>query len=132
MKTKIRTSARVAILAMPETSASAVNGMYDMFMSAGRDWSLIVEGAPGIVPFAPRVGSRHGASFVAADNVRLTPDPTLDACATADVVCVRELTVPPGEGLEGRFTGEIDCLRPCYEDHGRAMLVNVESLPHPY
>ena len=55
MKEKTRTSVRIAILAMPETSASVVYGMYDMFMSAGRDWGLIVEGAPGVAPFAPQV-----------------------------------------------------------------------------
>ena len=116
MKEKTRTSVRIAILAMPETSASVVYGMYDMFMSAGRDWGLIVEGALGVAPFAPQVVSRHGASLVAANNVRITPDATLDACAHADVVCVPELMVAPGEALEGRFAQEIDCLRSCYAD----------------
>ncbi|MHB9835272.1 GlxA family transcriptional regulator [Paraburkholderia terrae] len=116
MKEKTRTSVRIAILAMPETSASVVYGMYDMFMSAGRDWGLIVEGAPGVAPFAPQVVSRHGASLVAANHVRITPDATLDACTHADVVCVPELMVAPGEALEGRFAEEIDCLRRCYAD----------------
>ena len=107
---------RISILAMPETSASVVYGMYDMFMSAGRDWSLIVEGAPGPAPIAPQVVSCHGSSFVAGNHVRITPDATLDACAQSDVVCVPELMVPPGEPLDGRFREEIACLRQCHSD----------------
>ncbi|MBN3766322.1 helix-turn-helix domain-containing protein [Burkholderia sp. Ac-20365] len=116
MNVKTCTSVRVAILAMPETSASVVYGMYDMFMSAGRDWGLIVDGAPGVAPFVPQVVSRHGAPLVAANNVRIAPDATLDACIQADVVCVPELLVAPGEALEGRFLEEIDCLQRCYAD----------------
>ena len=40
-----RPPANVAILAFPETTASVVYGMYDLFMSAGRDWGFIVDGA---------------------------------------------------------------------------------------
>ncbi|SAL54670.1 GlxA family transcriptional regulator [Caballeronia humi] len=116
MKVQTRAPVRIGILALPETSASVVYGMYDMFMSAGRDWGLIVEGAPGLAPIAPQVVSCHGASFVAANNVRITPHSTLAACVDADVVCVPELMVAPGEPLEGRFREEIECLRRCYAD----------------
>lgn len=105
---------RVAILALPETSASVIYGMYDLFMSAGRDWGLICEGQPGIPVITPMVVSCHGSSFTAANNVRIAPEATLEACAAADVVCVPELMVPPGEPLEGRFLEEIACLRDSY------------------
>lgn len=104
----------VAILALPETSASVIYGMYDMFMSAGRDWGMICEGRPGAPVMTPMVVSRHGSSFIAANNVRITPEATLDACAKADVVCVPELMVPPGEPLDGRFIPEIACLKESY------------------
>jgi hypothetical protein len=38
---------QMAILAFPETSASLVYGLLDIFCSAGRDWGTIVEGHPG-------------------------------------------------------------------------------------
>jgi hypothetical protein len=41
------TPVNVAILTFPETTASVVYGMYDMFMSAGRDWGVLVDGRPG-------------------------------------------------------------------------------------
>ena len=106
--------AHVCILALPETSASVVYGMYDLFMSAGRDWGIIVEGAPGANAVMPQVVSCHGASFVAGNNVRITPDASLDACMMADVICVPELLVAPGETIDGRFREEIHCLRQCH------------------
>jgi transcriptional regulator GlxA family with amidase domain len=106
----------VAILAMPETTASAVYGMYDLFMSAGRDWGLIVEGRPGPQLMRPVVVSAHRGSFVAANDVPVTPQGALEDWESADIVCVPELAVPPGEPLEGRFAAEIAWLRRCYAE----------------
>lgn len=105
---------RIAILAMPETSASVIYGMYDMFMSAGRDWAQIVEGRAGVVTMVPQVVSCHGDSFIGGNNVRITPNAPLAACMDADVVCVPELMVAPGTPLDGRFLEEIACLRACH------------------
>ena len=44
---------KVAILTMPESTASTVYGMYDLFASAGRDWELLVEGKSGLAKFQP-------------------------------------------------------------------------------
>jgi transcriptional regulator GlxA family with amidase domain len=108
-------TARVAILALPESSASVIYGMYDLFMSAGRDWGLIVNGAPGAQVMHPVVVSAHKEPFRAGNGVLVAPDLTLDRCPPVDVVCVPEVLVPPGEPLEGRFTAEIEWLRERYE-----------------
>lgn len=109
-----KTVPRIAILAMPETSASVVYGMYDMFMSAGRDWGLIVDGTPASPVAIPQVVSCHGSSFIAGNNVRITPDASLDACDSADVICVPELMLRPGASLAGCFVEEIKCLQRAY------------------
>ena len=44
----------VAILAFPETTASVMYGMYDLFMAAGRDWGFVVDGQPGPALMRPR------------------------------------------------------------------------------
>lgn len=106
--------ARVAILALPETTASVIYGMYDFFMSAGRDWGLICEGRPAEPAITPVVVSSRSGAFNAGNNVRITPEATLEACREAEVVCVPELLVPPGETLEGRFEAEIACLHEAY------------------
>jgi transcriptional regulator GlxA family with amidase domain len=108
-------SARVAILALPESSASVVFGMYDLFMSAGRDWEIIVNGRPGPQVMTPVVVSAHREAFRAGNGVLIAPDLTLDQCPPVDVICVPELLVPPGEPIEGRFLDEIQWLKRRYE-----------------
>jgi transcriptional regulator GlxA family with amidase domain len=109
MNTRLPT--RIAILALPETSASVVYGMYDLFKAAGRDWQMISEGRPGMEVISPQVVSAHGESFIAGNGVRIMPDASLDACMEAEVICVPELLVTLDEAVEGRFTEEIRCLK---------------------
>lgn len=109
-----RAEISVDILAMPETSASVVYGMYDQFRAAGRDWGLIVDGRPGPELVRPRVVSAHAGPFRVANDVLITADAALDDAMRADIVCVPELAVPPGEPIEGRFTREIAWLRQCH------------------
>ncbi|HKA44769.1 MAG TPA: helix-turn-helix domain-containing protein [Burkholderiales bacterium] len=103
-----------AILAVPESTASVVYGMYDLFMSAGRDWNVIVEGKPGRTLIRPRIASRQGGPFQAANDVPITPHVTLEQCVAPAVVCVPEVAIPPGESFVGRFTDEIAWLQRCY------------------
>ena len=105
----------VAILAMPDTTASVVFGMYDMFKCAGRDWGFIVDGKPGPELMRPTVVSAHAAPFAVANGVQISPEASLATFLCADVVCVPELFVPPTEPLAGRFTEEIAWLRRCYD-----------------
>lgn len=104
----------IAILAFPETAASAVYGMYDLFMSAGRDWGIIVEGRPGPALIRPCIVARRAAAFAAANDVQIVPHAALEECGAPDIVCVPELTIAPGEPLEGRFTEEIAWLAQRY------------------
>ncbi len=107
------TPASIHILALPEVGVSTVYGMFDMFMSAGRDWGLIVDGRPGASLIEPRIVSRETVPFVAGNGVTIHPQGTLDSKVPA-VVCVPELLVPPGEPIEGRFLAEIDYLKRCH------------------
>jgi transcriptional regulator GlxA family with amidase domain len=109
-----RPPVNVSILAFAEASASVVYGMYDLFMSAGRDWGIIVDGAPGPTLMRPRVVSAHAGPFTVANDVRITPEATLDGGPLPDIVCVPEANVPPGEPLAGRFTAEVAWLQRCY------------------
>ena len=83
----------VAILALPEVSASVVYGMFDLFMSAGRDWGLIVEGQPGESRFAPRVVTADGAPLVVGNGVTIRPHASFEEGALPRIVCVPELLV---------------------------------------
>jgi transcriptional regulator GlxA family with amidase domain len=110
----VRNPTNVAILVFPEASASVVYGMYDFFMSAGRDWGLIVDGRAGPALMRPRVVSANAGPLTATNHVRITPDGTFEDGPPPAVVCVPEVAVPPGEPLQGRFTDEIRWLQRCY------------------
>jgi len=104
----------VAILAIPETTASVVYGMFDMFKSAGRDWPLITgEGAARSL-IAPLVVSERGQPMVLGNDVRIVPDFSFADCPPVDVVCVPELAVPPGVPIEGRFDAAVRWLAQCH------------------
>ena len=107
--------ATVAILAVPEASASVIYGMYDLFRSAGRDWNLIVEGAPGAELMRPLVVARESGTFGIGNGVRITPELTLEACPPPDIVCVPELLVAPDVPPSGQFDVEVRWLRDCYD-----------------
>ena len=70
----------VAILAFPEATASVVYGMYDLFLSAGRDWGLIVEGEPGPQLIQPRVVARQAGPIPAGNGVPITAEVALEDC----------------------------------------------------
>lgn len=91
------TPATVAILTFPETTASVVYGMYDLFMSAGRDWEMIVEGKPGPSLVRPVIVAAKAESFEATNGVLIAPQVAITEIPTPDIVCVPELTIPPGE-----------------------------------
>jgi transcriptional regulator GlxA family with amidase domain len=103
----------VAILAFPETTASVTYGMYDLFMAAGRDWGVVVNRRPGPALVRPCIVAAQAAPFAAANDVPIPPQATLDARSDARIVCVPEITVPPGESLAGRFPGK-SWLTRCY------------------
>lgn len=105
---------RIAILVFPETSASVVFGMYDLFMSAGRDWGMIVDGQAGPTLMQPSIVSARAGVVTVGNAVPVAPQATLASCPTPDIVCVPEVTIPPGEPLEGRFDQEIAWLRQCH------------------
>ncbi len=104
----------IAILVYPETSASVVFGMYDLFLAAGRDWGVIVNGLPGPTLMRPRLVARQGEAFCAGNGVPINPEVTLAQCDVPDIVCVPEILLAPGESLDGRFEAEIAWLKRCH------------------
>jgi transcriptional regulator GlxA family with amidase domain len=105
---------RIAILTFPESSASVVFGMYDLFMSAGRDWSMIENGTLGTPLLNPMIVTRDGEQLMVANGVPITPHASIRNYAIPDIVCIPEVNIPPGESLQGRFDAEIPWLRECY------------------
>jgi transcriptional regulator GlxA family with amidase domain len=106
----------VAILVFPETTASVVYGLYDLFQSAGRDWGVISEGRPGPNLMQPVLVARQAGPVEVSNGVLITPGATLADCRRAEIVCVPEVNVAPGEVLRDRLREEIRWLRERYAD----------------
>jgi hypothetical protein len=100
--------------AFPQSTASTIYGMYDLFKGVGRDWGFLTEGNPGPELVAPQIVSAHSGSFTAANGVALTPHGHLDARPAPQVVCVPDIFVAPGESLTQDFAAELRYLRRVY------------------
>ena len=101
----------IGILALPESSASVVFGMYDLFLGAGREWGMIVEGTPGPDLMRPRVLARDAEGFATLNEVWVRPHATLEGAGALDVLCVPDVVVSPDTPVTGRFDREIALIR---------------------
>lgn len=104
----------VALLAIPEITASTLYGMYDIFAGVGRDWAFLMTGSPGEPLMEPLVVSADAGGFQAANGVWIRPQAGLDECPAPDILCIPEVFVSPEERLAGRYATEIDWIRRCY------------------
>jgi hypothetical protein len=71
----------VALLTMPETTASAVFGIYDLFASVDRDWAFVTRGTPADSPFRVMTVAEDTAGFRMANGVYLKPDTDIESAA---------------------------------------------------
>jgi transcriptional regulator GlxA family with amidase domain len=107
-------SINIAILVFPESSASVIFGLYDLFLSAGRDWGVITLGQPGTPLINPLLVGRSLSPMEVTNGVSLSPHTTLEDCPEVNVVCVPEVNLPPHEPLALRFKEEIRWLKHRY------------------
>jgi transcriptional regulator GlxA family with amidase domain len=103
----------VAILAMPEVTASTLYGMYDLFASAGRDWSFLTKGTVGEARMRPYVVARE-PGFCASNSIWIRPEHGLGDCPAPAIVCIPDFFIAPGESCAGRFETEVAWLRRCH------------------
>jgi transcriptional regulator GlxA family with amidase domain len=97
---------RVAILALPEATASVVYGMLDLFCSAGRDWQLVTHGEPGESALQAEIVASVAEPFEVANGAIVRPRRGLTRLRY-DIVCIPELAISPQADLAGRFDAEI-------------------------
>lgn len=109
-----------AILAVRESTASTLYGMYDILESAGRDWPLLAEGRPGEPALRPCIVSRDGAPFKAPNGLTIEPNAAYADVPQPDVVTIPDLMLLPDDDIAGRYAAECEWLRRCYT-HGATL-----------
>lgn len=105
----------VALLGIPEVSASTLYGFYDTFSSTRRDWQFLHGGASVASPLQPLVVSADGLPFTAGNGVRIAPDASFATCPAPDVVCITDLMIAPDAQLDGQYQPEIAWLRAAWD-----------------
>jgi transcriptional regulator GlxA family with amidase domain len=106
----------VAILAVPEVTASALYGMFDLFSSPGRDFLFITQGATGEQRMRPYVVARNNSEFRAANGIWVRPDHSLSDCPRPDIVCIPDFFVNPEESVAGQYDAEAKWLKRAHDD----------------
>ena len=109
--TKTPEPLKVAILAVPEVTASTLFGMFDLFSSPGRDYQFITRGVPGEQRMKPFIVARQQLDFTAANGIRVTPDHSFDTAPQPDIVCIPDFFVNPGDSVAGQYRPEADWLK---------------------
>jgi len=101
----------VALLVFPETTASVIYGMYDLFMSVGRDWGAITQGQPGPQRMQPVMVAAQAGEVEVSNGIKVTATASLGSCPPAEIICVPEVNLPPEAQLGERFQKEIAWLK---------------------
>jgi transcriptional regulator GlxA family with amidase domain len=101
----------VALLAVPESTASTLYGMFEVLESAGRDWGMVTEGVPGDSKIRPLIVSADGREFDSGNGLRIAPSCSLERCPPPDVVAIPDLAVMPNEDVSGRYAQEVAWLQ---------------------
>ncbi|MDH5540061.1 MAG: DJ-1/PfpI family protein, partial [Rhizobacter sp.] len=105
----------VAILVTPDTTASVAFGLYDLFCSTERDWSLCTTGTPTASPIRPFLVGREAGVMTVCNQASVTTQCSLDDATDFRVVCVPEVFVPRGESISGRHAAEARWLHQQYQ-----------------
>ena len=105
----------VALLVVPEVSASTLYGLYDTLRSAGRHWQMMHGDAEPTPTFRPLVVSRDGRPVQLESGPLVKPDASMADAQDAAIVCISTLEVPPDEALDERYDAEAAWVRGCFE-----------------
>ena len=101
-----------ALLALPETTPSALFGLYEVFYSVGRTWQAITGEQIGGGQLEPRILAAGNRPFTSPIGVDIVPHGDL---SPADVIVVPDVAVSTGFDPRGRWTPEAQWLRQQYD-----------------
>lgn len=94
---------RISLLALPESSASVLYGLYDVLTSVGQIWPALTgksESGPG---FDVRIVAPSRTEFRCHGGVPVAPDAALAEPAHTDVVVISDLAIDGHQDPRGRW-----------------------------
>jgi len=105
----------VALLAVPQVTGSTLHGMFDLFASAGRDWTFFTHGRVDTGAATPYIVARELRPVPAFNGITITPHHTLADGPPPDILCISDFFIAPGESCAGLFEAEIAWIRRHYQ-----------------
>jgi len=106
----------VLIVAVPETSGSALYGMLDVLLAAGNIWQTLVRDEAVERPFSVRIVAQSKAAFTCGNNIPVVPDCAVADNLAGDIVILPELWLGPDEDIHGRYPELMDWIRRKYRE----------------
>ncbi len=106
---------KVLIVAVPETSGSALYGMFDVLKSAGNVWEALVRGKEGATLFQVNIVSPDGKPFTCGNGIPVVPDFAMTDDPTGDILILPELWLGPDEDFRGRHPALLEWIRQRYD-----------------
>lgn len=104
---------RLSILAVPETTPTALYGLYEVLISVGRTWEEMTGEKADAPRLSPAIVTRDGRPLIGAYGVPIAPHAAL---GEADVVIVPDLALPQAFTPDDRWGEELDWLRARHAD----------------
>ena len=110
-----RGSVEALVVAVPETSGSALYDMVDVLSAAGTLWQNMVRSEPQRL-FRVRVIGLSRDAFRCANGIPVAPDASVAEDPEADIVILPELWLGPDEQIKGRYPDLMDWIRRKYRE----------------
>jgi len=101
----------VLIVAVPETSGSALYGMVDVLTAAGNIWQTLVRSGDEQNLFRVRIISSDKQPFACGNGIPVTPDVSITDAPSASIVILPELWLGPDEDIRGHYPELMDWIR---------------------
>ncbi len=102
------------VVAVPETSGSALYGMIDVLAAAGDLWQTLVGAEPALKRVRPKIVSLTTERFRCGNAIPVIPDLCVANQPTAPIIILPELWLGPDEDLHGRYKELMEWIRRCY------------------
>lgn len=105
---------RVLVVAVPETSGSALYGMVDVLKAAGNIWQTLVRSPDATRLFDVNIVSPLEGIFHCGNDIPVEPAVTLGQPPNGDILVLPELWLGPDEDIAGRYPELMDWIRDAY------------------
>jgi transcriptional regulator GlxA family with amidase domain len=104
------------IVAIPESSGSALYGMFDVLSVTGNIWQTLSRTGGEQSLIRPRIVSVTTEPFHCGNNIPVQPDLDINTADKPDILILSELWIGPDEDFRGRYPELIEWIRRKYKE----------------